>query len=232
MPKHLADAPKCALMRVMWTPQAIADWYAATPGWQVAALLQRAAETLAGVPWVGHERPDVLVTGAPAMARLWPTATVVNGWENAGVECRYDRMVLLHTVDMADDPASLLAHVVRVLRPDGRVVVIVPQRTSPWVWRAGFSPFGAGEPYTLGQLTQRLSAAGLTVVDSGTALYLPPLGGRWVWRWTGVWQQVMKGIPGSGGALLVVAHKTVGGAKGLRVSAEGKVRLQPVGVGL
>ena len=88
----------------------------------------------------------------------------------------FDRILLVHAIEEADDPTALLREVWRVLAPSGRVVAAVAARNGLWA-NAEQTPFGHGRPYTRGQLTELLREAELEPSGWTRALYVPP------WRW-------------------------------------------------
>src|SRR5690606_25050466 len=67
----------------------------------------------------------------------------------------------------------------RVLAPGGRVVIVVPNRRGVW-GRLEHTPFGAGRPYSRGQLTTILREANFTPGAFADALFFPPYRKRWM----------------------------------------------------
>jgi SAM-dependent methyltransferase len=119
----------------------------------------------------------------------------------------FDRVLLVHALEEADDPRALLREVWRVMAPEGRLVVIAATRAGLWA-RADGTPFGHGRPYSRGQLGALLSEALFEPTVSARALYAPPLD----------WPLVMalgEGLeragrvlaPGAGGLILMEAVK-------------------------
>ena len=56
-----------------------------------------------------------------------------------------DKVVILHGLEVSDEPGALLGECYRVLGPGGRAVVIVPNRVGLWA-RSENTPFGLGVP--------------------------------------------------------------------------------------
>lgn len=92
----------------------------------------------------------------------WPVATSF-----------LDRLLLTHALENADAPHRLLDECWRVLAPEGRLLVIVPNRAGMWARRDG-TPFGFGRPYTFEQLENQLAQHGFFVERRAGGLYLPP----------------------------------------------------------
>ncbi len=216
----------------MWDVSAIFRWYEGWPGRAAMHEILDDMKCLPGVAWVGAERPEVLISGVGyVLASPWPTARVVEGMESAGEDCRYDRIVLLHELERCADVQTLLDQCVRVLRPDGVLIVAVANRSSPWVGREAFSPFGMGQAYNPRQMASLLETAGLTVTGRRYSLFVPPVAWPWVWQWRGVWRWLFaRRMPWLGGVLLVSARKDVLGMRAMKLAPDGSVVLQPVGV--
>ncbi|GAB4124587.1 MAG: methyltransferase domain-containing protein [Rhodothalassiaceae bacterium] len=90
-------------------------------------------------------------------------------------DASFDRILLLHALEVAEHQRNLLREVWRILAPNGRLIVIVPRRRGVW---AGFerTPFGSGQPYSSRQLEQVLASQLLPVANIRRSLFLPPLG--------------------------------------------------------
>jgi len=94
-----------------------------------------------------------------------------------------------------------------VLAPEGRMILIVPNRRGVWA-RLDNTPFGQGRPYSRRQLEQLLLAAMFSPRDWGGALYFPPLGRRMLLRSSTAWERVGAGVsPAFCGVLIVEASK-------------------------
>src|SRR3569832_767111 len=90
----------------------------------------------------------------------WPTArptlaSLVDELSLPLPDAAVDRILLVHALEMSDDPEALLREVWRVLAPSGRMMAVIPNRRSVWT-RTDNTPFGHGRPYSRPQLTQLL----------------------------------------------------------------------------
>ena len=83
-------------------------------------------------------------------------------------------MLLVHALEVSDDPAELLREMWRVLTPSGRMIVVLPNRRGPWA-RADNTPFGHGRPYSRSQMTQLLRETWFTPAAWSEALHMPPI---------------------------------------------------------
>jgi SAM-dependent methyltransferase len=88
-----------------------------------------------------------------------------------------DRMLLVHSLEFAENPREMLKEIWRVLAPGGRVVIVVPNRRGMWA-RLEHTPFGAGRPYSRGQLTTLLRETNFTPGAFAGALFFPPYRSR------------------------------------------------------
>lgn len=84
-----------------------------------------------------------------------------------------DRLLVVHGVEYAEDPHILLHEFWRVLKSNGRLLVVVPNRLGLWA-RADWTPFGHGSPYTHRQLLADLKANLFVHEHSTGALFMPP----------------------------------------------------------
>jgi SAM-dependent methyltransferase len=85
----------------------------------------------------------------------------------------FDRVLVVHGLEEADDPAAYLDEVKRVMSPAGRLIVAVAARRGLWAG-AETTPFGYGRPFTRRQLEAAVAEAGLEPTAWSRALYLPP----------------------------------------------------------
>jgi SAM-dependent methyltransferase len=118
-----------------------------------------------------------------------------------------DRLLAVHCLEVAEHTRHLLREMWRVLAPEGRVILIVPNRRGVWA-RLDNTPFGQGRPYSRRQLEQLLLGAMFTPLDWGGALYFPPLGRKVLLRSSTAWERVGASVsPAFCGVLIVEASK-------------------------
>ena len=97
-------------------------------------------------------------------------------------------MLLVHALEMSDDPERLLREVWRVLAPSGRLIAVIPNRRGVWT-RTDNTPFGHGRPYSRAQITQLLRQTWFTPASWGEALFMPPVGNSWFLRSAMAWER-------------------------------------------
>ena len=121
-------------------------------------------------------------TGRPALAAL------VDEFSLPLPDSAVDRILIVHALEMSDDPAGLLREVWRVLAPSGRLIIVIPNRRGVWT-RTDNTPFGHGRPYSRSQITQLLRQTWFTHSAWGEALFMPPIGG-WFLKSAMAWERV------------------------------------------
>ena len=99
----------------------------------------------------------------------------------------FDRILLVHGLEAADNARAMLREVWRVLKDDGRLLVVAPNRVGLWA-QVESTPFGYGQPYSPGQIGRLLSGSLFRVERRDTALYLPPMRARLVLRSARAWE--------------------------------------------
>jgi SAM-dependent methyltransferase len=100
-----------------------------------------------------------------------------------------DRILMVHALEMSDDPERLLREVWRVLAPSGRLIAVIPNRRGVWT-RTDHTPFGHGRPYSRAQITQLLRQTWFTPTAWGEALFMPPVGNGWFLRSASAWERL------------------------------------------
>ncbi|MCY3702565.1 MAG: methyltransferase domain-containing protein [Rhodospirillales bacterium] len=196
------------------SPDATARFYRTPRGSEAARLLIAAVE--AG--WSDYRGLRVAVLGptGAALAGLATDADRVVGLHpgvperdatsrhlRVGVEPEalpvadsvFDRVLLLHTLENAEDEAAVLRDVWRMTAPEGRILLIAPNRLGPWAW-FGRSPFRQGRPLTAMGVRQRLAAAAFEPRKVWGALHAPPLPQALYLRVAATWERLPLLFPG------------------------------------
>ena len=120
-----------------------------------------------------------------------------------------DRVLMVHALEHAQSPRDTLNEFWRVLAPNGRLVVVVPNRRGLWA-RFEHTPFGTGRPFSSGQIKALLREANFTVETVTEALHAPPFKRRWSMRMTPLFETLGKRFwPIFSGVLIVEARKQV-----------------------
>jgi SAM-dependent methyltransferase len=205
------------------------DFYARPLGLMVRRLLAHrirarwrrvSGETLIGLgfatPYLNSFRGEAFRIGAlmPAAqgALVWPQAgdkmTVLVDEDQLPLpDNSVDRLLVVHCLETAERVRPLLREMWRILAPQGRVLMLVPNRRSIWA-RSDRTPFGHGRPYSRNQLERLLKENLFTPIEWSMALHVPPLEWRMVMRSATVFERLGAGSSSAfGGVILVEARK-------------------------
>lgn len=118
-----------------------------------------------------------------------------------------DRVLLVHALEFSENPGETLKELWRVLAPNGRLVIVVPNRRGIWA-RFEHTPFGSGRPYSRSQLLTALREANFTAGNISDALHFPPASRRWLQRSSMGLERVGRKLwPLFAGVLVVEAQK-------------------------
>jgi SAM-dependent methyltransferase len=100
----------------------------------------------------------------------------------------FDRILMIHGLEQAENARKSLREAWRLLKDDGRLIVVVPNRRGLWAY-AESTPFGHGQPYSDSQLARLLTSLFFTVESQKQALFAPPLNWRLNLRTFHLWEK-------------------------------------------
>ena len=170
----------------------VSDFYASRGGRVAARLLRR---RISGV-WpdlarlrvlgLGHAQPFLSLwekeaslciaaeRHAPADSRQLASAScIVRGDCLPFPDLGFDRILLSHALETSLNAPRLLREVWRILKDDGRLLLVVPNRRGMWAHLEN-TPFGQGAPSSRRQIERLLADALFRVEQTDGALWLPP----------------------------------------------------------
>jgi SAM-dependent methyltransferase len=145
-------------------------------------------------PYLGIFGAERAIAAAPSgMGALrWPSDRA------ASLECEedalpfadslFDRVLIVHGLERAEALRPLLRQLWRVLAPEGRLLVVAPNRASLWA-QVETTPFGHGRPFSRRQLDRILREALFEPQRWERALYAPPLATRFLASHGGGWER-------------------------------------------
>ncbi len=217
----------------------LADFYEAPLGLLTRRIIARQLRTLwpstrgscilgygFAVPYLRPFQADAerVVALMPAQQGVvaWPPSRPLSALADEAAlpfpDAFFDRILVVHGLEGADATRPLLRQLWRVLAPEGRLLLVAPNRTSLWA-QLERSPFAVGRPFSRGELDRLLRGALFEPLTWDRALYVPPFRGRRLVRTGAGWDRVLRRIvPALSGVHIVEAGKTFYGAVPVRVA--------------
>ena len=117
----------------------------------------------------------------------------------------FDRILIVHGLESAESLRPLLRQLWRVLAPEGRILLVAPNRASLWA-QLDRSPFGHGRPFSRLELDRLLRDALFEPLHWERALYAPPFGPLRAHSWESIGTRL---FPRIGGVHVVEASKSL-----------------------
>ncbi len=121
------------------------------------------------------------------------------------VEC----VLVVHGLEHVEDRSAYLRGIARVLMPQGRVIIVIPNRRGAWA-RLETTPFGHGRPYSTRQIERLLRRASLEPVGVTPCLFAPPFRAQALPFAALFWERIgTRFWPAFAGVMIVEAIKQV-----------------------
>jgi len=164
--------------------------------------------------WQGQATRSIALVPAqlgqppPRWPAAGPAATLVAEEEALPFpDLSFDRVLLVHGLEVAENARRLLREVWRVLKDDGRLLVVAPNRRGLWA-HVEATPFGHGQPYSPGQLGRLLWRQMFRTERRDAALFMPPFRARPLLRTADLWERAGRALcPRFAGVAIVEAEK-------------------------
>lgn len=191
------------------------EFYATPLGRMVARLLGErigliwptlAGQSLLGLgyavpylpPWAGRAQCCVAMMPPQFDPIRWPSVgpnMVCSASEEAlpFADLSFDRVLVVHGLEGAERARRLLREVWRVLKDDGRLLVVAPNRRGMWA-HSEANPFGQGQPYSASQVGRLLADSFFKVERREAALFVPPITWRPLQRSAGVLEATARAL--------------------------------------
>jgi SAM-dependent methyltransferase len=171
----------------------------------------------------------VAIVSRQAGMYYWP-----QGQDNRTVLCRrsewpfpkesLDRILVIHDGEYASGLQGFLHEVYRVLKPNGRLLMVMPNRKGMWA-RSDRNPFGHGAPYSLSQLRSVLRECHFVNEGAYGALLTPPLRSKTLLNVASTFlEPCARYCPAMAGVQLVEASKRVYAPTGRKERAVETIR--------
>jgi SAM-dependent methyltransferase len=226
------------------------EFYATALGQAVRRLLSHrirarwrglSGATLIGLgyasPYLGVFRGEVRRLGAlmpeSQGALVWPRdaptlSVLVDEGHLPLADGSVDRLLAVHCLEAAERARPLLREMWRVLSPEGRLMLVVPNRRGVWA-RLDNTPFGQGRPYSRRQL-KRCSSRFCSRRSIGGAPHLPPMGRQMLLRSATAWERVGAALsPAFSGVIIAEARKELMSPIGKPAKARALRDFVPIG---
>lgn len=189
------------------------------------------------VPYLGSFRSEAERIGA-----LMPATQGAIMWPSSGGVCTalyeddmlplpdasVDNLLVVHCLEGSGEVRKLLREFWRVLKPEGRLMIIAPNRRGVWA-RMDTTPFGHGQPYSPRQLERALKEALFSPVDWSNALFMAPVDRAFVRRTGLAIERVGARIwPVFAGVIIVEARKELSSPIGTGAIARRLPQLVPL----
>ncbi len=120
-----------------------------------------------------------------------------------------DLALIVHALEFTSSPREMIREMWRVLADGGRLILVVPNRTSIWA-RTKKTPFGYGRSYSLSQINKFLKENTFAPFQAEHTLYIPPSQSRVLLSTASAWEKIgHKWFQNLSGILIVEATKQI-----------------------
>ena len=164
------------------------------------------------VPYLREDSRDIAVMTATQGGTRWPAhganrTIVTEDYILPFAENCADRLLMIHAIENADYMRELICEAWRLLSPQGRLIIIVPNRRGIWS-RSDKTPFGQGRPFTMKQLRHLFRETDFVIERHQRSLYFFPSHNRLLcWLAPLCDRFLSRLLPKFGGVLIVEASK-------------------------
>lgn len=164
-------------------------------------------------PWLAEAERTVAVMPAQQGVIAWPQSKCLTALgEEAALpfdDAMFDRILVVHGLEGAETARPLLRQLWRVMAPEGRLLIVAPNRASPWA-QLVHSPFAHGRPYHRMELSALLRAALFEPILWDRALHHPPIRSKQFMGTGTTWESVGRRTwPALAGVHIVEATKSL-----------------------
>ncbi len=185
-------------------------------------------------PFLGEAERVVALMPMQQGAVYWPSEAsgLVSMCDEAELPVEsnsVDRLLVIHTLNSVESMHAVLQEAWRILTGQGRLVMIVPNRSGIWA-RMDNTPFGHGTPYSSGQMRQFLKEYMFVPERVERALFFPPASSRLMLVTSGAWEKIGHSLfDAFGGVNVVEATKQLyaGTMVGAPATAKTRQRFMP-----
>ena len=164
---------------------------------------------------------------------LWPAdgpykAALIDELNLPLADSSVERVLIAHALEMSEHGEKMLQEAWRVLKPEGQLLLVVPNRRGMWAGPEN-TPFGHGRPYSRTQLEKLFSDVGFIPQQWHPALFMPPVHRSLLIRSATAFERIGARLwPAFSGVHIVLARKQVYSGLLKKEKASIPARLVPV----
>ncbi|WP_088345390.1 MULTISPECIES: methyltransferase domain-containing protein [Rhodomicrobium] len=165
-------------------------------------------------PFRNEARRLLLAMPEEQGAVRWPEegpvcSFLANETELPLADASVDRVLAVHCLEHSGSARPLLREIWRVLAPEGRLLLVVPNRRGLWA-RIDSTPFGYGHPFSRGQLERLLADCLYSATGWWPSLFMPPVNRPIVLNTAVAWERIGSyAWPAFSGVMIVEAQKQI-----------------------
>jgi SAM-dependent methyltransferase len=183
-----------------------------------------------GLPYLKPEHRSLAFMLARSGVVHWPIqqgvrSALVDELDLPLTESVVDVALVIHALEFSESPQELLNEIWRVLAPQGKLLLVVPNRRGLWS-TSDVSPFGQGQPFSRSQILALLKAEQFSVKRIEHALLGPPWGNLALAR--GFEHLTGTGLERFSGVILIEATKQIYAYSSGKPARRSIARLRPV----
>lgn len=120
-----------------------------------------------------------------------------------------DRLLVVHALHSQENLDIVLKESFRVLKGEGRLMLVVPNRSGIWAW-FDHTPFGQGTPWSMRQIKRQLRQHMFIPKQEERALFVPPVDKKIVLSTAFVWERLGSALFDIfGGVNIIEAQKQI-----------------------
>ncbi len=182
-------------------------------------------------PWLAEAERVAALMPAQQGVMAWPAGRnlVALGHDDAlpFPDVFFDRILVVHGLEGAEAARPFLRQLWRVLAPEGRLIIVAPNRASLWA-QLEYSPFALGRPFSKTELDGLLKGAMFETLGWDRALHAPPFKSRRLMGTGTTWENIGRRVwPALAGVHLVEARKSLIAGIAQSVKLRGERALTP-----
>ncbi len=182
-------------------------------------------------PWLGEAERAVALMPAQQGVIAWPAGKnlAALGEDDAlpFPDAFFDRVLVVHGLEGAEAVRPMLRQLWRVLAPEGRLIIVAPNRASLWA-QIERSPFAVGRPFHRTELGNLLRQSMFEPLAWDRALCAPPFKSRSVMGTGTTWERIGRRLwPALSGVHVVEAGKSLVAAVPQPAKIRGERVLRP-----